>query len=211
MVQICVVPMDRFWAMLSTWLARRKRIGKTLALIAFAAGVAAGGGLYIVVDGLYVKLTTPPPGATMAAIGNYLALSASIRPTVQNAISNVQSCAGSLASAESALRQASTTRQAILRDLRTLSVSGLPNGAQLVGALSAAMQDSRNADNDYHAWIADLAASASACGSDPNQDPNYVAAASASSAATTYKDAFLAIWNPMAPHYEQQTYTVTGF
>ena len=33
----------------------------------------------------------------------------------------------------------------------------------------------------------------------------------ASAAATTSKKAFVAIWNPMAPHYGQQTYTDTGF
>ena len=46
---------------------------------------------------------------------------------------------------------------------------------------------------------------------EPNQDSNYVAGRNASAAATTSKDAFLAIWNPMAPRYGQQTYSDTGF
>jgi hypothetical protein len=205
--------MDSFSASLTTWLARRKRIGKTLALIAFAAGIVAGGGLYIVIDGLYVKLTAPPPGAaTMAAIGNYLALSASVRPTVQAAIANVENCSESPANAEATLQQASTTRHTILQDLRTLPVSGLPNGAQLVSAFTTAMQDSVKVDNDYQAWTADLVRQGSnTCGSNPNQDPNYVAAGTASAATIASKDAFLAIWNPIAPHYGQQTYTDTGF
>ncbi len=64
---------------------------------------------------------------------------------------------------------------------------------------------------DYHAWMADLVSSGNSCGSNPNQDTNYVNGGNASAAATTSKNAFLAIWNPMAPQYGQQTYTVTGF
>ena len=38
-----------------------------------------------------------------------------------------------------------------------------------------------------------------------------MAAGTADAAASTSKDAFVAIWNPMAPSYGQQTYTDTGF
>jgi hypothetical protein len=78
-------------------------------------------------------------------------------------------------------------------------------------ARSPPMNNSLDADNDYHAWMADLVSSGSTCGSNPNQDSNYVAGGNASAAATTSKDAFLAIWNPMAPRYGQQTYSDTGF
>ena len=155
--------------------------------------------------------TQLPGAAAMAALGSYLARSAAARPTVQNAINAVQACSESPASGEATLQQAISTRQNILQGLQTLSVSGLPNGAHLVRALTTAMNNSLDADNDYHAWMSDLASSGSACGSNPNQDSNYVAGAKASAAATTSKDAFLAIWNPMAPRYGQQTYTVTGF
>lgn len=212
MVHISLAPMNRFWAALSMPRARRTRISTALALTAFAAGVAAGAGLYIGVDGLYLKLTTPPPGAAaMVAIGNDVALSASVRPTVQVAISGVQACLEAPTNAEAALQQAINTRQEILHGLTTLSVSGLPNGAQLVSALTAAMQKSLDADKDYQAWMADLASPGTACGSDPNQDSHFAAAGTASSSATTAKNAFLAIWNAMAPRYGQPTYSVTGF
>jgi len=147
----------------------------------------------------------------MAAIGTDLTQSASARPAVAAAIANVQNCSESPGSAEATLQQAVSTRQNILQGLPTLDVSGLPNGAQLVSALTTAMQNSLNADNDYHTWLADLVSSGATCGSDPNQDSNYVAAVTADSAATTSKEAFVAIWNPMAPRYGQQTYTDTGF
>ena len=37
------------------------------------------------------------------------------------------------------------------------------------------MQNSVNADTDYHAWMEDLVSSGNTCGSNANQDSNYVA------------------------------------
>jgi hypothetical protein len=153
-----------------------------------------------------------PPGApAMATLASYLSQSAAVRPTVQNAINAVQACSESPAAAETTIGQAITTRQNILQGLQTLSVGALPNGPRLVSALKTAMQNSLDADNDYHAWMADLVSSGNSCGSNPNQDSNYVNGGSASSASTTSKEAFLSLWNPMAPTYGQQTYTDTGF
>jgi serine/threonine protein kinase len=155
--------------------------------------------------------TQPPGAAAMASLASYLRQSAAVRPTVQNAINSVQNCSESPATAEGTLQQAITTRQNILQGLQTVSVGALPNGAQLVSALRTAMQNSLDADYDYHAWMADLASSGSPCGSNPNQDSHYVAAGTADNAATTSKEAFLSLWNPMAPTYGQQTYTDAGF
>jgi flagellar basal body-associated protein FliL len=155
--------------------------------------------------------TQPPGAAAMATLASYLSQSASVRPNVQNAINGVQSCSESPADAETTIEQAITTRQNILQGLQTLSVGALPNGAQLVSALRTAMQNSVDADTDYHAWMEDLASSGNSCGSNANQDSNYVAAGTADSAATTSKTAFVNLWNPMAPIYGQPTYTATGF
>jgi len=92
-----------------------------------------------------------------------------------------------------------------------LAVSGLPSGTKLVSTLTTTMQDSIAADKDYQSWMKDLASSGSPCGSDPGQDPNYAAAVNVSGAATTAKNAFVAIWDPMAPRYEQQSYSSTEF
>ena len=153
----------------------------------------------------------PPGAATMAAIGSDLTRSASVRPTVQPAIDGVRSCSVSPQSGESTLQQAISTRQDILTGLQTLSPSGLPNGAQLISTLETAMQDSINADKGYQSWMVDFANAGNPCGSDPGQDSNYTAGQDASNAATIAKNDFLAIWNPMAPQYGQQTYSVTGF
>jgi hypothetical protein len=156
-------------------------------------------------------MTMQPGAAPMATLGSYLARSASVRPTIQSAIDGVRSCSESPASGEATLQQAIDTRQGILNNLPALSVSGLPNGRQLVSTLTTAMQDNIVADKDYQAWMKDFASSGSPCGSDPSQDPHYADAANASTAATTAKSAFVAIWNPMAPRYGQQAYANTGF
>jgi len=155
--------------------------------------------------------TQLPGAAAMATLGSYLARSASVRPTIQAAINGVQQCSQSPASGEATLQHAIDTRQDILNALPALSVSGLPSGTQLVRTLTTTMQDSIAADKDYLSWMKDFASSGSRCGSDPSQDPHYAAAVNVSGAATTAKDAFVAVWDPMAPRYGQPVYSSTGF
>ena len=155
--------------------------------------------------------TQLPGAAAMATLGSYLARSASVRPTIQAAINGVQGCSESPASGEATLQRAIDTRQDILNALPTLSVSGLPSGTQLVSTLTTTMQDSIAADKDYQSWMKDFASSGSPCGSNPSQDSNYAAAVNVSGAATTAKNAFVAIWDPMAPRYGQPVYSSTGF
>jgi eukaryotic-like serine/threonine-protein kinase len=157
------------------------------------------------------SVTQPSGAAAMATLGSYLARSASVRSTIQPAINGVQQCSESPASGEATLQQAIDTRQDILNALPTLSVSGLPNGTQLVSTLTTTMQDSIAADKDYQSWMRDFASSGSPCGSDPSQDSNYANGVGVSNSATTAKNAFLAIWDPMAPRYGQQVYSSTGF
>jgi hypothetical protein len=156
-------------------------------------------------------VTQSPGAAAMATLGSYLARSASARSTVQPAITGVQQCSQSPASGEATLQQAINTRQDILNALPTLSVSGLPNGSQLVSTLTTVMQDSIAADKDYQGWMRDFASSGSQCGSDPSQDQNYAAAVNVSGQATIAKNAFVAIWDPMAPRYEQRSYSSAEF
>ena len=153
----------------------------------------------------------PPGAAAMATLGSYLAKSASARSTIQTTINGVQGCTVSPSSGEATLQQAINTRQDILNALPTLSVSGLPNGTQLVSTLTTTMQDSIAADKDYQAWMQDFANAGSPCGSDPSQDSHYADALNVSGAATTAKSAFVAIWNPMALRYGQQAYSNTEF
>ena len=153
----------------------------------------------------------PPGAAAMATLASYLSQSANVRPNVSNAVNGIQACTETPAQAEASVEQAITARQNILTGLQNLSVGALPNGAQLVSALKTAMQNSLNADNDYHAWMADVASSGSSCATNASQNPNYADALTADGAATTSKEAFVNLWNPMAPTYGQPTYSDNGF
>ena len=155
--------------------------------------------------------TQRPGAAAMATLGSYLIRSASVRSTIQSAIDGVRGCSESPSAGEATLQQAINTRQDILNALPTLSVSGLPNGTRLVSTLTTTMQDSIAADTDYQSWMRDFANSGSPCGSDPSQDSHYAAGVTVSNAATTAKNAFVAIWDPMAPRYGQRVYTSTEF
>jgi eukaryotic-like serine/threonine-protein kinase len=152
-----------------------------------------------------------PGAATMSAIGNDLAQSASARSAVAAAIGNVQNCSESPSSAETTLQQSITTRQTILAGLPGLSTAGLPNGAELVSDFTTAEQNSLNADNAYYAWLQDLVSSGATCGSNSSQDSNYQNALTADTASTSSKQAFVDVWNPIAPSYGQQTYTAGNF
>jgi len=157
------------------------------------------------------SVAQPPGAAAMATLGSYLARSSSVRSPIQSAINGVQQCSESPSSGEATLQRAIDTRQDILNALPSLSVSGLPNGTQLVSTLTTTMQDSITADKDYQSWMKDFANQGSPCGSDPSQDSNYAAALNVSGEATTAKSAFVAIWNPMASRYGQQAYSNTEF
>lgn len=152
----------------------------------------------------------PPGAATMAALGSYVSQSASVRPTVQPAIDGVLSCKESPASGEATLKQAISVRQQILNGLRALSPAGLPNGAQLISTLAAAMQNSVNADWGYLNWMYAFEASTqNPCGW--MKDSNYQDGQNDSVKATSDKNSFLSMWNPIAPRYGQRTYSSTDF
>lgn len=156
--------------------------------------------------------TARPRGAeTMTALASYLTQSATVRPTVQPAIDRVRSCADSPSAGQAAMQQAISARQHIVTELQGLSPGDLPNGAQLISTLTDAMQNSANADQYYQNWMADFVAAGSPCGSDPSQNPNFAAGQEASVKATADKNAFLRVWNPMAPRYGQRTYSPTEF
>lgn len=147
----------------------------------------------------------------MTALASYLTQSAAVRPTVQPAIDGVRSCAETPSTGQATMQQAISTRQHIVTELQSLSPADVPNGAQLISTLTSAMQNSVNADRYYQNWMADFAAAGSPCGSDPSQNPNFAAGQQASTTATADKNAFLRIWNPLAPRYGQRTYSATGF
>ena len=94
-----------------------------------------------------------------------------MRSTIQSAIDGVRGCSESPSSGEGTLQQAINTRQDILNALPALSVSGLPNGTQLVSGLITAMKASITSDRDYQSWMRDFASSGSPVRIGPQPGP----------------------------------------
>jgi hypothetical protein len=157
--------------------------------------------------------TASPASAreVMAVLGSYLARSASVRPDVQRAVDGVRTCALSPTSGWEELQQAIGTRQDILDRLGTMSPGGLPDGTRLISALATAMRDSIQADRYYQNWMTNFENSGAVCPTDPSQDSAYRAGQDASAAATTAKQEFTDIWNPLAPRYGQRAYSSGDF
>jgi protein kinase-like protein len=151
------------------------------------------------------------PREVMAVLGSYLARSASVRPDVQRAVDGVRTCALSPAGGRAELQRAIGTRQDILGRLGSMSPAGLPDGTRLIGALATAMRDSIQADRYYQNWMSNFENSGSVCPTNPSQDSAYLAGQDASAAATTAKQEFTYIWNPLAPRYGQRTYSSGDF
>jgi hypothetical protein len=152
--------------------------------------------------------TGVPDSAGVTAIAGDLSQSATVRPTVQNAINGVATCSVDPGAGESTLQQSIDARQSILTSLAGVQVSGIAQGPTMVSDLQQALTDSVQADHDYQKWMEDEANSGQ-CNTDPTGDSNFQAGQAASAQATAAKTAFLAIWNPLAPSYGEPTYTAT--
>jgi hypothetical protein len=118
--------------------------------------------------------------------------SGQLRSDANTAVVDVNGCQN-LANAASMLSSTAQKRQAQADNVGKLDVSGIQNGAQLVGQLKAAWTASAQYDNAYAAIAGDVqhGCKSSAVHKDSNQN----AAASAASAADTAKAQAAQLWN----------------
>jgi hypothetical protein len=157
----------------------------------------------------------PPPGSAppsaapseqtaAQALAQLLASSASDRGAVVSAVSDVKSCGSGLAQDAQTFQQAAASRQQLISQLAALpGVSTLP--AQLVQDLNSAWQASIQADQDFAAWAGDEN-SGGGCTTNDSADANFEAATEPDDEATTDKQDFVGLWNPIATQYGLTTY-----
>ncbi len=140
------------------------------------------------------------PGEQGAAsqLAGLLQQSANARTTVVAATQAVTACADP-ASQISQMQQAIDLRQGVLNSLGQVQVGSIPNGSTMISDLTTALQASSQADQDFIAWMNDV--EGAGCPVPTTSDSNYQAASNASSTATTAKDAFVALWNPVAQQF----------
>jgi serine/threonine-protein kinase len=130
------------------------------------------------------------------AINNVLSSSAAARQSLPGAVSDVLHCTnlpGALAQFQGVVSQ----RSGEVRKASSLSVSALVNGAAAKSDLVAALRSSLAADRDYLSW-----AQRESTGCKPGaQSSAHQAALAEDSQATNAKQAFVAVWNPIAASY----------
>lgn len=149
--------------------------------------------------------TTQAPSEQVGAqnLATLLAQSANDRSAITSAVTDVNQCGSNLSGDASAFQQAASSRQQLLGELAQLQdASALP--AQLIADLTGAWQSSYQADKDFAAWANDE--NANGCTPNDSSDPNFQAASGPDSHATTDKQAFAGMWNPIASQYGLQNY-----
>jgi hypothetical protein len=162
--------------------------------------------------------TTPPatPPSSQAAsqgsakqqaattLAGLLRQSSADRSAINDAYNDAYSCGGNLPGDQQTFTQAASSRQYLLNQLGSLpGARALP--AQMLSDLTNAWQASLSVDNDYAQWAGDE--NSSGC---TLQDPGYTAAETPNEQATTDKNAFVSLWNPIAQQYSLPQYSGNG-
>jgi hypothetical protein len=143
------------------------------------------------------------PGAATAQaaatrVASMLSGSAADRTAILTAYQDVTSCGTQLAAAPKVFADAAGSRRSLIASLAGLSGRATLPPA-LVSDLTKAWQASIAADNDYAKWADDEIAQG--CVANDTGDPAYQSANGPDAQSTQDKDAFVALWNPIAADY----------
>jgi hypothetical protein len=185
------------------WWAPKARAAAAFCL----AGAVGGTGLYFT-NLVYVRAGDEAARSAAAAqaadnLSNLLTQSATDRSSIVAAVADAQSCGSNLNQDPQILQNAATSRQNLLNELASLSgASNLP--ANLITNLKGAWQSSMEADKAYAQYAQHQISNG--CVKNDTSDPNYQAAIGPDGHATTYKQAFVGLWNPIAMQYGLPTY-----
>ena len=136
------------------------------------------------------------------AVDQLLTASSASRQKLGPALDQVDAC-GDVNGALAILQQVTTERDDQVKSGQGLAVDQLTNGTQMRAALVQALTFSLTADQKYTAWA--QAVAAGGCSGHATHDGNYAAAQAASGSATTSKQAFVGLWNPIAGAYNLPT------
>ena len=110
-----------------------------------------------------------------------------------------------MGAAATLIQQVTTERSDEVNRGNALAVDQLTGGNDLRTALVQALKYSLDADQKFTAW-GQAVAQAGCTGHAPH-DANYTAAQGSSTSATTSKQQFVALWNPIAATYGLPTRT----
>jgi hypothetical protein len=149
-----------------------------------------------------------PDGRSQAmAIDALLNASSGSRGQLGPALDQVEKC-GNLTAATATLQQVVTERDGQVHQGQGLVVDQLDHGDQLRSLLVQALTYSLQADQSFVAWAKNAA---NGCTGKATHDADYTAAQTASSGATTSKQSFVQLWNPIATKYGLPTRSESNF
>jgi serine/threonine-protein kinase len=140
------------------------------------------------------------PAQVAGQVNQLIQQSAGARNQVVDTVASIENCSANLQSAGSALAAAVKTRQQVVSTLATVHVEVLPSGPAMRDAMSTGLKDSIDADNHFQAWLSTIAGAGGCTGQAPHE-VNWQAAQASSNAATSAKETFAALWNPIAAIY----------
>lgn len=150
------------------------------------------------------------PSASAQSQVNYLVSildrSQGARQSLQPAVTTFQQCTSAdFPSAMSTINTIVQNRQDLLSAVNSAPVDQISNGSQVTSELSAALQNSLNADLAYQSWAQAIEGQGCGAGAD-----SFAQAGSYSSASTQTKQTFTATWNQtIAPVYGVATVNET--
>jgi hypothetical protein len=136
-------------------------------------------------------------------LAGLLSQSVSDRSAIVAAVNDVNTCGSNLSQDPQTFQSAAASRQSLLSHLASLP-GGAALPANMLAALTSAWQNSMQADQDFAKWAQDESSSC-APGSETT-DANALAATGPDNQATTDKQTFVGIWNPIATEYHLTTY-----
>jgi len=138
-----------------------------------------------------------------ASLSGLLSRSVSDRNSVVQAVRDVNQCGSGLNRDSQTFQDAAASRQQLLSQLAALPDRFALPGTMLK-ALTDAWQASVQADQDYAHWAEDEASQG--CNRNDHSDANYQAATGPDNQATTDKQTFSALWDPIAAKYDLTPY-----
>jgi hypothetical protein len=151
--------------------------------------------------------TEPPPSAAIPvetpagqakALNALLDQSAAARSSIAGGVNDISSCRN-VAAGVQIFQTAGSRRQQLLDKLQRQSLTLLPNPDALRSALSAAWQNSIQADAQYAAWGTDLESGCTS--STSTDDSHWRAAQSIDQSSTAAKRQFAELWNQIAAQF----------
>jgi len=149
--------------------------------------------------------TTAQQRQAATELAGLLAQSGSDRGAVIDAVVSVEGC-NALPADEQTFSRAAANRRTLLSKLGSLPGRSALSAA-MVTDLTGAWQASAQADSDLAKWAGDEISGGCHKGKTQN-DPNLKASLGPDGQATTDKQAFIGLWNPLAAKFGLQTYQV---